>query len=661
MNSPRALIGALLILVSACEPPTKSPPGTGHEVVVDVAPELEAGDEELGDGVPEDNAPAGPVCDPVGLSLDGQLLLSADPLSTQPPLCESSWIHFGVGGGYDACCDEHCCEWNYVPIPVLPGEGEVCEPAVGCLFGLSCFGAAGEAPVCGFGAAGDPCDAAHLCAEGHFCGGAGLCLAQLTDEGAKCSGDADCAWPLSCVCPPGGLCRCYDGSLGDPCTSDTCDDETYCTAALLQDGVFLCHDGAAGDPCVGDWQCNDGYSCVAEVMGVTVCAAHLGAGAPCTDAVASLEQCGPGLACNSALAPQVCAPLGIDGAPCTETGDCAAEYICRPDLGACWDGRDGDPCVADTDCTPPYTCVGDVDGECTWILGDGEVCEDSGSAWIRCASDLVCNTTFAPDQCTVPGEAWDFCFVDGDCADALFCLPGVGVCYEGVDGDSCEDDSWCRDGWHCHGTLGTCTDGDFGDPCDEGICADGFTCHPAEDKCYDGSPGTPCDLDGDCAAGVCVWLWDGAYCVLLLEAGGPCGSSGLPFTTCGWGATCVEPEGECSGGLAGELCNEAFPCAEGHLCHGEPLACVPFGEGVECETDADCSEGLHCVPAAGACHDGDNGDPCKEPVDCAEGLDCLLDLGECSDGGPGAPCVDDAGCPMDQICDPADALCVGAE
>ncbi len=687
MNSARVLILASLFLASACDPGGKSKPDPMPDLFADV--EVVA-DEDVTEPevIPEDIGPPEALCDAAGLSLDGAILLSADPLSTQPPLCESSWIHFGIGGGYEACCDEQCCEWTYNAIATLPTEGEACEPDVGCAFGLSCGGAAVDGLLCTFGVTGDPCDGGTLCGEGYFCGDSGLCKPQLVDEGAKCSGDSDCAWPLSCVCPPGALCRCYDGTLGDPCTSDTCVNETYCAEALLQAGVFFCHDGAAGDPCVGDWQCNEGFGCAAEAMGVQVCAMHLGAGAPCDDLPTSLKQCGPGFACNSALDPQVCAPLGTDGAPCAETLDCAADFECRLGLGTCWDGKDGDPCVADDDCAAPYTCVGDTHGECTWVLTADEICEDTGSPWIRCASNLVCNTTFLPDQCTVPGAPWDFCFVDGDCSHELFCLPGVGVCYEGVDGDFCEDDSWCRDGWHCHSVLSTCTDGDFGDPCDAGQCADGFTCHPEEDVCYDGSPGTPCVQDADCAVGVCVGIWDGAYCIVLLEPGGACGSKAAPFTTCGWGHVCVEPPGLCSAGLEGDACDSdahctdgtgchpalgiclngdlgdacsgAFPCALGFECHDETAVCVAIGEGVPCDADEDCGEDLFCVDGFGLCHDGDNGDPCAAPTHCAEGYDCLLTLGQCYDGGEGSPCLGDAMCIGELTCDPDDAVCVAA-
>ena len=619
----------------------------------------------------EIEAPEPLECLEDGLHLEGTLVISADILKTAVTQCESSWIHLDPWGGYEACCGEQCCQWNYDGESGVPGLGEGCVPYEPCSVGLFCASAV-SGYACRYAAAGELCTGTVQCEMGLGCGKGDKCVPLQGEEAQPCGEKTECAWPMTCVCLDAASCSCFDGSVGDLCHSASCQSGLYCAANSGPIPMDLCFDGIKGDPCLADWQCNEGLGCAGSINGKPACAALLQQSSPCGQD--PLEVCSAGLVCRVVLEDLICAPPGEDGADCTTNDQCAADHHCSSYLQMCWDGKDGDPCQDSGDCTAPYTCTLDALGEtrCILSIASGENCESVDGEWVKCAPGTVCKSLATPPVCGPPGQEFQPCFVDGDCEGQLLCIESAGMCLTGTDHSPCQDDSWCQAGWGCHQAILACFDGDAGDPCPSFGCLPGFTCHALDGLCHDGSAGTPCSSTADCVASQCVTLSSGSYCMAFLASGEPCGDGVHPFTACGYGSICVEAHGLCStgyhgepclpgkccapnlachpeeeicyGGATGDPCSEVFPCAPDVECDLESGICVSGLEGSPCDTTEDCAQGLVCETSSGSCSGGLDGNPCALASECAEGHDCIIQIEVCSGAGPGAPCLDDSHC-----------------
>ena len=682
----------LIFLVSAMGlPPMSCGPSRGKDTGSIVDQDVILDDLAAGADLEGDNRAlqSGTHCLPDGLYHNGVLLVSSDPLDSFSPQCVSSWIHYSPGGGYEACCDDYCCDYNYIPDNALPVLSEPCEPSIGCAFGLSCDSIT---QLCQYQSLGQLCSDSQHCAPELVCDTLGKCIEQITIDGTYCTqGSQECAAGLSCICQGEyGQCACYDGSSGDPCTSESCAIGNYCTPDPNLNSQDRCFPGKKGDPCVADWQCDGSTLCISQNSGKLACTLPLPEGAKCNPED-TLEICGPGLWCDDTLLQPECIPLGHDGDSCTTHKECDEGFWCHKTFLECYDGNEGDPCLFEADCINVYVCQGDMTeekpGQCFLYLKEDEECEGLISKWVKCVDGLVCNSMVTPNTCTPPGEYGDQCSVNAECQEGLFCQSDAQICLPGQDGEPCTDNSWCDPGWQCHPELLLCFNGDQGDPCLDGACADGFSCVPDTNECHDGSPGSPCSTDTDCIDALCIGLWDGSFCFQLLLVGQDCDSGAETYATCGWGAVCVTPPGKCSLGEEGDPCitdsdcldknhchleleacydgslldpcYSEFPCAAGLECSDDAGLCVQAVEGEACQDDQECASPMTCVELAGACFTGDNGDPCGGPPDCSDGFDCLMPINQCYNTLTGSPCIDDNWCQQGLSCiDIGDLRCV---
>jgi len=398
---------------------------------------------------------------------------------------------------------------------------------------MVCTDHADETSTCQFAAEADPCSADVLCEPGLYCSEFDICKKPYEEDGHWCLGvhPQECAWPMSCICVTGGQCECYDGTVGDPCKSDTCAQGLYCHVLTISDDVGKCVEGSTGDPCTAGWQCDDPLDCVLH-DGKSVCGRILEEGAECTTDEGDPKICAEGLVCNAALDPPTCVPPGEDGAPCETTADCAPGFHCNAAHQQCFDGDIGEPCATALDCQPGLTCLDNVDGglTCTATQGLGTVCEFF-SQFQECEPGLVCNAAYDPHLCLTPGLDLDPCTKDGDCIA----------------------------GGHCQPELSACFSGDNGDPCGGKSCAEGFACIAGLELCSNGTPGAPCATHGDCAPELtCIGMWDSPACIVILKVGDPCAPDVAEFSICPPGSVC-----DASQEIA--VCKEAVAeeCAEG--------------------------------------------------------------------------------------------------
>jgi len=601
------------------------------------------------------------VCTQSGLILDGMVVVPSNPLVEAWIGCGSVMLHV-QGSGYEACCDQHCCSWapDSGSQP-LAGLGESCaKDGPDCVAGLMCKDSGAAGWLCSHAGPGDPCASGTDCAPGLYCDSNGVCAAQYCDSDGACAPrieeegkgcvqgpEEPCAWPLRCVCPLSLLCACYDGSVGDPCTSDSCATGNYCNLNSGWESTSTCLDGKEKDPCSQDWQCNEGLTCVA-IGGPLMCAAVLPPGAPCGPGAAEQGACGPGFSCNLALAEPACVALGVDGDVCAADSDCAGEGRCVEAAGVCSSGHPGDACETESDCKTGSVCWGDGEKQCAMTLAPGAPCDVAGGVSSTCAPDTSCNHAYAPPSCMPRGGDGTPCTLDSDCSVGASCVEDLGLCF----------------------------DGNNPDPCDASGCASGFSCLPGLALCSDGAPAAACLSDADCQPGLlCVGLWDTPVCLVVLKVGQPCSADAAPDAICpagtvcddtlevpvcmpqgGLGApcandqqcagtlVCVDPPGVCAEGKGGDMCADDGDCFEPWFCNADAGVCVMGTAGDPCGPSSPCGAGYACDPDLAVCVGAQEGMPCASDMDCAEGLFCMEWLEECRDGSPGDPCKDAADC-----------------
>ena len=572
----------------------------------------------------------GYICMEEGMSLDGELLVVADPLHHAESVCEDSTLAV-IGKGYRACCDEICCEWH-PDDPDYPAHvNGPCETDEDCGFGLMCReepAPEDQEPIklCRYGSTGEPCDYSHFCSDGHYCHPQmHVCEAPSYVEGVVCDPSApSCGLPLKCVCVSSGKgCYCYDGTDNDPCQLGTCEAGLYC-AYMDDDAVEnTCADGSKGAACSWNVQCQGKLVCESTGVGKR-CVKHLTVDEPCPEATDPFARCADNLVCNQAFEPARCVLPGEDGAACSVDDDCAWAHSCFTLSGECFDGSEGDPCQIDAECPNSGACI-------SWVgfCADGSLqdpCEEG-----TCTYGLYCHLDVDGGGGTTchDGIKGDPCKKTDDCNNGLECMEidESFRCLEMLpSGTECLSDptaGWatCNDGLFCNAALEPpicAKPGGNAEPCVvEEACAEGFLCLPDLNLCSDGGPGAPCLVDEFCA--------DQLLCV---EAVSSC-QTGEPGAACDDAEDCAQDllcnslTATCEDGLEGDQCSDANDCANGLLCNSLTGTCKPGLEGEPCGDIVDCIFGLVCIESDGACHDGSQGDPCDTPAQCFPGLTCV--------------------------------------
>ncbi len=586
-------------------------------------------------------------CDPDGLRADGKLVIPIlEPLDEQEAEDTCSWWQLTFQDDrYQACCGGDCCEWGVGLVSTsaddLAGPGEWCRWSGMCGAGLTCFPPpAGSSPcelgevlgpdgceptaegvaesgTCRLGQLGEWCNPSHACEEPMYCNDpeswdGGECRLHVAVEGGGCvpAEIEPCLAPMQCACPNPSDCKCWDGSIGDPCNEGTCKEGLSCQAGTT--GIKAkptCVDGVAGDSCSLPNTCNSPLECIGYIEGDSFvqrcvagvkgdpcetlstcqeglfciqlagesfghCGIFLDEQAPC-DPTDEFALCREDLVCNTAYPTPVCIPAGGVAAPCARDLECQAGLGCAEGAGQCTGGKPGDPCGATEDCQAGAICMYGQDAMyCHSYLKKGDAC-DPGNPYQPCLPGLVCKGSGADMQCAPLGNDFAPCTQDGDCLPGYRCLELEGKCFDGKDGDPCWTGKDCAEGWKCLEELGLCFNGNTWDGCTADLdCAAGYQCNLALQACFAGNHGVKCLSSDDCGPGlICLPSSDWGYCFEYLAAGEACGPAAPPYTACDEGL----------------VCNDAM----------EPALCAePGGAGTPCATGKHCAAGLVCDTAA---------------------------------------------------------------
>ena len=234
---------------------------------------------------------------------------------------------------------------------------------------------------------GEPCYVAVECEElGGACATLGRCP-SVCESPTEPPDRFDCS---VIGCPDGQYCNgnlCEETlPLGASCREmDACDPGLFCGRDVNASTLECRAKKAAGEVCFSRASCQDGFSCQPTGTDVgSTCASALGEGAPCTDT----EQCAVGLICDQVS--------GLCGQPREEQQECFGPFDCADGL-YCWDDplfetgscreqakvgvAQGEPCNPVLDrCRLGLFCRRDVSGsevgECALLPELGEGCAD---------------------------------------------------------------------------------------------------------------------------------------------------------------------------------------------------------------------------------------------------------------------------------------------
>ena len=316
-------------------------------------------------------------------------------------------------------------------------------------------------------------------------------------EGQACSDENKCTTDDTCI---EGACvgtpvTCNDNNA---CTADGCEPAVGCvatpTTAPCDDNdpcteADACKDGACAGAALS---CDDNNPCTVDKCSDAAGCLHFPGVLPCEDGdpctvgdLCSNGECGKG-------GPKDC----DDNDPCT-ADSCDGDCVHTPTSGLC---DDGNPCTS-----PDLCAAGDCIAGGVTDCDDGDTCTADG-----CDPDGGC--THAPAPAGVDCD-------DGEpCTTADACESGA---CKGGPPPTCDDENPCTSD-ECKAGVG-CVHGNVEGPCKtaEGatsICVDGVCCTPS---C--GEPGQTKECGDDGCGGSC------GECVELEE--------------------CVDPPGECSGGV----------------------------------------------------------------------------------------------------------------
>ena len=540
--------------------------------------------EHMGEGVCsrfcQDECPDGWSCQQVAGTFPDVVYICVSEHSNLCKPCSSGSECKAVGGAEDVCvkygdegsfCGGACaeaedCPWGFSCLEVETVDG---------ILTTQCVAEAGVCPCTGKSASlalWTPCRQENefgLCTGKRFCAETGLtdCDAAVPAE-ETCNGlDDDCDELTDEPDEVGGdfVNLCDDDN---ECTDDSCDGDTGCQYAALEDGE--CMDG---NPCTVADNCVDGV-CVGDPV---VCDDEN----PCTDNL------------------------------CTETGGC--EYV--PNNADC---DDGDPCTVGDDCDDGE-CVGammpcecNVDSDCA-ALEDGDICNGT----------LICDVFTLPHKCEVDPATTIICpEPQGHNAICLetTCDAATGVCgldptndgFPCEDGDACTVADLCATGECAAGQPANCNDGN---PCTADSCDAEAGCQHANTAadCEDGSV---CTLSDQCVDGTCIGGEP-----LACDDSNPCTDD-----ACDDAVGCVYEANDapCSDGNA---CTINDACSDGQCAFSGQLDC---NDGNPCTLD-DCDPLTGCLhpTVEGGCSDGN---PCTLNDACVDGLCVPGPLVNCDDG-----------------------------
>ncbi len=369
-----------------------------------------------------------------------------------------------------------------------------------------------------------------------------------------------------------------------------------------------------------------------------------------------------------------CATSATPGAGCDDNDPCTFSDKCTDIIGGC--GGTAQICDDQNVCTTD-ACV---DGDCQFVLNDGDVCT-SGDTCVgdECqGSPVVCDDG---NDCTVDscGEnGCEFNSVGGICDDGNACT----IAEECIDGEcvgfpkNCDDDNPCTENT-CDTVVG-CTNDPLSGPCSDGdACTGGDEC--ADGQCVGGSP-VLCPDGGPCQEVGCN---PDQGCTLTNSGNG---------TPCDDGDPCTEgdgcEDGQCAGGTAVCECTTNADCDDGNPCNGvetcQGNTCTNPPD-VQCDDTGDPCTFAECNPASGFCEIGEvnsglscgsdtlcevdrvcnDGECTGTPIGC-EKITCMVDTGcEPSSGcvyapaPAGDPCDDTDQCTLGDSCD-GQGNCSGA-
>ena len=243
-----------------------------------------------------------------------------------------------------------------------------------------------------------------------------------------------------------------------------------------------------------------------------------------------------------------------DDNPCTDDG-------CDPNVG-CWstpkDCTDDDPCTLDTCNLSNGNCQHAKES-----CDDGNACTEG-----KCEAEQGC--VYDGKDCS-DGDA---CTSDG-CSPQVGCINNALDCDDGIPctTDSCDATNGCKnvkpEGAKCCILVGDCEDDNV---CTIHACADGvcstapvFGCCSQDADCDDGDG---CTLDKcDKSAGACANIFQAAQGCCLTDADctdlDDCTLDRCVKSKCGHEVQCCTDKGDCLGGAAVGLCEEATCTAAG--------------------------------------------------------------------------------------------------
>jgi hypothetical protein len=444
-------------------------------------------------------APVGKQCEAEGLGecqsgqcepVDGAMACVAVPAANGTPCGEFFVACGGAGGCLDGACDDPCDDGN----PCTDGK---CT-ATGCVY-------TNNTVKCDDG---DPCTANDVCADG-VCGGEKVCDCtedadcEHLDDGNPCTGYHECKANGTCAIKAATVVKCPETGF-EPCQTNECNPASgKCVETVVEDGVE-CDDAiecTTGDFCVegectgiGDitceYVCDDGVDededgvmdCdEPECWGVGDCAQPECGDGTCQEpaeetCLSCPEDCG---ACNDCPCEEgfvcvggVCAPLTVNGAPCSAHGDCAS--------GFCVDGV-----CCDTAChgTCKGCSISGSKGTCTPVPENGDLYLECGLCKV-CDGAGACKDVVAgwdiKDDC--PLQAQESCGLDGTC-------DGQGACAYYAAGAPCKMPLCAGSVLHVE------------DQCDgQGTCVDAGTVSCCPYACNDSGKGCreSCSIDAHC-------------------------------------------------------------------------------------------------------------------------------------------------------------------
>jgi hypothetical protein len=208
--------------------------------------------------------------------------------------------------------------------------------------------------------------------------------------GDSCVSDEECQSTACSKAQAAGPCdsgSCVNatplGKLGEPCATRNCEsglvcDNTKTCAMLFTEGMA----------CMTSDQCNYGLACDAFPTGFCRNAPKIGEACPdhlCAEIGAYCSTDG------------TCTALGLTGAACTTSLECAPAYPCNTMTGTCEPNPTvGQPCTSQ--CSDGSFC--DFTSKiCTAKLADGAACTSSGNCQSYNCDTTMTHTCVEPNSC----------------------------------------------------------------------------------------------------------------------------------------------------------------------------------------------------------------------------------------------------------------------